>query len=55
MDFMMSIINRTPEKINHLIDEISKSNMPKESQFDLIDILHTVLEQIDQSREMGFL
>ncbi len=55
MDITLSIVNRTPEELDKIIQEISKSNMPKPVQYDLMDVLQTIKEQNQQAKDMGWL
>ncbi len=55
MDITLSIVNRTSEQLEKLIQEISNSNMAKPVQYDLMDVLQTIKEQNLQAKEMGWL
>ena len=49
------LINATEPKIMHFIKQIKSSNMDKQVQDDLIRILHSVLEQIQQFQIYGWM
>ena len=51
----LSIINATHEDIDRLIAEISKSNIPQFVQYEMLDIMKTIKEQITQTQSMGWL
>lgn len=55
MDIMLSLINLTDDEYKNHLNEIKKSNLPKKTQWDLIDLLQTILEQTRQAKNMGWL
>jgi hypothetical protein len=55
MDILLSLLNLSEEKYEYYLQEIKKSNLPKEVQWDLNGFLQTALEQTKQAKEMGWL
>lgn len=55
MDIMLTMLNFSDEQIAQYLSEIKKSNMPKEVQWELTDLLNTAREQIHQATKMGWL
>ena len=55
MDMMVSLVILSDEKFDDYIKEIKKSNLPKEIQWDLRDLLQTAVEQTKQAKNMGWL
>ena len=55
MDITLSLINTTHEDIDRLIAEISKSNISQSDQYEILDIMKTIKEQITQTQRMGWI
>ena len=52
---MLSLVNSTDEAIDNLIAEVSKSNITQSVQYELVDVLKTIKDQIQQAKGMGWL
>ena len=55
MDMMLELFNITDKKLDEHIDAINKSDLVKETKWDLIDLLRIVRLQTNQARAMGWL
>lgn len=55
MDIMLSLVDLTDTQHQNYVNEIKKSNLPKKTQWDLIDLLQTVLEQTNQAKGLAWL
>lgn len=55
MDFQLTLLNFTDDDLQLYLSEIKKSNLPKEIQWDLTDLLATAQIQINEARDMGWL
>jgi hypothetical protein len=55
MDFALTLLNFSEDQLKNYLVEIKKSNLPKEVQWELADLLNTANEQIKQAQGMGWL
>lgn len=55
MDIQLTLLNFSDEDLKLYLSEIKKSNLPKEVQWELTDLLNTAQVQIKEAREMGWL
>lgn len=55
MDFFLSIVQLSEKDHRRYMDEIRKSNLPKDIQCELIDLLNTALQQTKQARSQGWI
>ena len=55
MDFQLTLLNFTDEDLQRYLKEIKNSNLPKEVQWELTDLLNTAQIQINEARDMGWL
>jgi hypothetical protein len=55
VDFQLTLLNFTDDDLQLYLSEIKKSNLQKEIQWDLIDLLTTAQTQINEARDMGWL
>jgi hypothetical protein len=55
VDFQLTLLNFTNEDLQRYFSEIKKSNLPKEIQWELTDLLTTAQTQINEARDMGWL
>lgn len=55
MDFFLAIVKLSEKDHRLYIDEIKKSNLPKEVQFEIIDLLDTALQQTKQAKSQGWI
>jgi hypothetical protein len=55
MDIELTMLNFSQDQLKHYLLEIKKSNLPKEVQSELTDLLETASIQIKQARAMGWL
>ncbi len=55
MDIVLTMLNFSEEQLKFYLEEIKKSNLPKEVQWELADLLKTADEQIKQAKAMGWL
>lgn len=55
MDIMLEFVNRSDTALAEYIDHIKQSNMPKNVQWDIIDVLETVMRQCQQAKDIGWL
>lgn len=55
MDFQLTLLNFTDDDLKLYLHEIKKSNLPKEVQWKLADLLSTAQIQINEARDMGWL
>ena len=51
----ITMLNFSNEQLDLYLVEIKKSNLPKEIQWELTDLINTAREQIQQAREIGWL
>ena len=52
VDFQLTLLNFKDEDLQLYLSEIKKSNLPKEIQWDLTELLTTAQTQINEAREM---
>lgn len=55
MNFQLTLLNFTDDDLQLYLREIKKSNLPKEVQWELTDLLTTAQTQINEARDMGWL
>lgn len=55
MDIQLTLLNFTDDDLQKYLSEIKKSNLPKEIQWELTDLLTTAQTQINEARDMGWL
>lgn len=55
MDIELELVNRTKEEIEEYIQNVADSNMPIMVKGDIKDILRTIINQIRQTKKMGWL
>ena len=51
----LTLLNFADDDLKRYVDEIKKSNMPKEVRWELVDLLDTAQIQINEARDMGWL
>jgi hypothetical protein len=51
----LTLLNFSDEQLELYLSEIKKSNLPKEVQWELADLLNTAQEQINEARDIGWL
>jgi phospholipase C len=55
MDITLTMLNFSEDQLKNYLVEIKKSNLPKEVQWELADLLETANEQIGQAKAIGWL
>ncbi len=55
MDIVLTMLNFSEEQLKLYLLEIKKSNLPKEVQWELTDLLETANVQIKEAKAMGWL
>lgn len=55
MDIELTLLNFTDEELLNYINVIKQSNISRKIQIELIDLLETVMIQVEQTRQMGWL
>jgi hypothetical protein len=55
MDIELTMLNFSEDQLKFYLVEIKKSNLPKEVQWELTDLLETANQQIKQANAMGWL
>lgn len=55
MDIILTMLNFSNKQLDLYLAEIKKSNLPKEVQWELTDLINTAREQIHQAREIGWM
>jgi hypothetical protein len=55
MNIELTLLNFSEDQLKFYLDEIKKSNLPKEVQWELTDLLQTANIQIQQAKKMGWL
>lgn len=52
---MLTMLNFSEDQLKFYLHEIKKSNLPKEVQWELADLLETADVQIKEAKKMGWL
>ena len=55
MDLMIEIVKLEQEELQQYVTALEKSNIPKFTYLEIIDILQTAHRQTQQARDMGWL
>lgn len=55
MNISLTLLNFSDSQLALYIDEIKKSNMPKEVRWEITDLLETAKIQIKEAKAMGWL
>jgi hypothetical protein len=55
MNIELTLLNFSEDQLKFYLNEIKKSNLPKEVQWELTDLLQTANIQIQQAKKMGWL
>lgn len=55
MDISLTLLNFSEDQLKTYVTEIKKSNLPKEVQWELTDLLQTANTQIKEAKAMGWL
>lgn len=54
MDILITIVYLSEEQFQSHVKEIKASNLPKPTQFDLIDLLKLARQHTEHARQMGW-
>ena len=55
MNFQLTLLNFSDDQLQLYISELKKSNLPKEVEWEITDLLETAKIQIDEARGIGWL